>query len=522
MSNTSDTTATPQLRRVLTAFDLMMMGVGCIIGVGIYILSGVAAANYAGPAIIISFIIAALLCSLVGLCYSELATIFPMAGSAYSYSYYSFGRATGWAIGWILILEYMVAASAVASGWSSYCQKFLNKTLNIQLPEQLTHVPGSLESGEFSINALAFIIMAFIGWLVIVGMKKSANFNNIIAVFKTLVLVFFVGFCIWFIDTNNWFPFIPERIATIKEHLSGPWELTLIEFFQGLFSPEGLNAYLSEHSQFWHYGIQGIMTGAAIVFFTYVGFDMVSSMSEEAKNPQRDMPIGIIGSLVLVTGLYIIVTLVLVGIMPPVVDGLPNPALTGHDAAAPLSIAIESITDKTWPAVILSIGALAGVTTTLLTLTLALSRIVLSISRDGFLPGFLSKIHPKFHTPHVAGILICTIVACIASTLPVGKLAELCNLGTLAAFIIVCLSIIVLRYTEKGKDLPRSFKCPWVPVLPIIAIIFCIVLMISLPVLTWTWFGIWLLLGSIVYITYGRQRVQKYPQYNVKLLAVEK
>lgn len=509
MDNTVSANQKPELKRVLNAFDLMMMGVGCIIGVGIYILSGVASANYAGPAVIISFIIAAVLCGIVGLCYSELATIFPMSGSAYSYSYYTFGRFTGWSIGWILILEYLIASSAVAAGWASYFEKFLVAAFNIHLPAQLTHVPGSIE-GQFSMNIFAFLIMFIITFISIKGMRESAMFNNIVAVFKTLVLVFFVLFCVWFIDINNWLPFIPERIATVKEAITGPWELTLLETLKATFSAEGLKSYL-DSAQVWHYGWPGILTGSAVVFFTYVGFDMVSSMSEETKNPQRNMPIGIIGSLLIVTVLYIVVTLVLTGVVPPVVDGLPNPALTGHDAAAPLSIAISSVSKSTIPPLILAVGALAGVTTTLLALNLALSRIILSISRDGFLPALLAKIHPKFQTPYIATIIISFVVSFVAASLPVGRLAELCNIGTLGAFIIVCLAVVVLRV--KKPKLKRAFKCPWSPVLPIFGALFCLLLMVSLPLATWTGFAIWMFLGLFIYIFYGRSRVERFPNH---------
>lgn len=509
---TDSNTHKPELKKVLSAFDLVMMGVGCIIGVGIYVLSGVVAADYAGPGIILSFIIAAIICSVVGLCYSELASIIPIAGSAYSYTYFSLGRFWGWFIGWMLILEYLVAASAVACGWSAYFQKFMKDVFHQPLPEFLTNVPGSLPDGAFSINLFAVIIMILITAISIRGMRESATFNNIIAILKVLVLLFFVGFCVWFVDTSNWFPLIPERVATIKDGANSLWEMTLINLAQGIFAEGGLVAYLQENAKFWHYGVQGIVTGAALIFFTYVGFDMVSSMSEESKNPQKDIPIGIIGSLGLVTGVYILVTLVLIGIIPPVVDGLPNQILVGSDSAAPLSIGIGSVTESTWPSLILSLGALAGVTTTLLALNLALSRILLAISRDGFLPGFLSKVHPKFQTPYVATIAISIVVSIFAAVLPIGKLAQLCNLGTLAAFIFVCFAVIVLR--KRYPNHKRSFTCPFVPIFPIFGMICCAFLMISLSVATWAAFAVWLFLGACIYYGYSRHWTTEYPKHN--------
>ncbi|MDJ0626455.1 MAG: amino acid permease [Candidatus Caenarcaniphilales bacterium] len=498
------------LKRVLGPFDLIMMGVGCIIGVGIYILSGVAAANYAGPAVVLSFILAGVLCGFVALSYGELASMFPLAGSAYSYSYYAFGRTVAWFLGWTLLLEYTVAASAVAAGWSSYFQNFLKTAFGYEWPAFLGSTPGSLPDGQWSINLPSVIILIVIAMISIRGMKESAGVNNIVAALKVVVLLFFVGFGLFFIDPANWQPFIPERIATEHHSAVGIWELPVIQFFKGIFAEGGIQALMESQSKFWHYGVQGILTGSAIVFFTYVGFDMVSSTAEETKNPQRDLPIGIIGSLIVATVLYIAVALVLTGIMPPVVDGLPNEKLVDKDAAAPLAIAFSSIpgTGK-FAALFVSVGALSGVTTTLLALSLGLSRILLAISRDRFLPSVFSKVHIKFQTPYIATIVCAVFVALVAATLPIGKLAELCNLGTLAAFVFVCCSVIVLR--KKHPEFKRSFKCPWVPYLPITGVVFCLVLMFSLPMLTWLWFGVWLLLGVAIYIGYGKERASQFP-----------
>lgn len=498
------------LKRVLGPFDLIMMGVGCIIGVGIYILSGVAAANYAGPAVVLSFILAGLLCGFVALAYGELASMFPLAGSAYSYSYYAFGKKVAWFLGWTLLLEYTVAASAVAAGWSSYFQKFLKTAFNFDWPAQLGATPGTLADGQWSINLPSIIILAVIALISLRGMKESAIVNNVVAALKVMVLLFFIGFGMLFINPENWHPFIPERIAT--NHLSaiGVWEIPVLDFIRSIFSPGGIQKLFESQSQFWHFGVQGVLTGSAIVFFTYVGFDMVSATAEETKNPQRDLPIGIIGSLLIATVLYIAVALVLTGIMPPVVDGLPNPQLVDKDAAAPLAIAFSSIKGiGTSASLIVSIGALAGVTTTLLALSLGLSRILLAISRDGFLPPAFSLVHEKLQTPYISTLVSITFVATIAAIFPIGKLAELCNLGTLAAFVFVCLSVIILR--KKHPELKRAFICPAVPAFPIIGMIFCLVLMLSLPLLTWLWFAAWLAIGAVIYYSYGRSRASDFP-----------
>jgi APA family basic amino acid/polyamine antiporter len=512
-------TEKPSLKRVLGPFDLIMMGVGCIIGVGIYILSGVAAANYAGPAVVLSFILAGSLCGFVALAYAELASMFPLAGSAYSYSYYAFGKKVAWFLGWTLLLEYTVAASAVSAGWSAYFQRLLAK-LHFVWPEQLGATPGSLADGQWSINLPAVIILTIITTISIRGIQESAQFNNVMAIVKIVVLLLFIGFGVTHIDPSNWQPFIPERVATIaKEGVgsTGFWELPLLEIFSSFFKQGGINALISSKSQFWHFGIQGILTGSAIVFFTYVGFDMVSATSEETKNPRRDIPIGIIGSLLISTLLYVAVSLVLTGIMAPVVNGLPNERLIGNEAAAPLDVALSSLAERlpglhksiSFVSGSLSIGALAGITTTLLALALGLSRIMLAIARDGFLPPVFAKIHNKFQTPYMATLLSNAFIAVIAASLPIGKLAELCNLGTLAAFVFVCLSVIILR--KKHPEFKRAFICPAVPWVPIVGVVFCLLLMLSLPLLTWLWFSAWLAIGAVIYYAYGKKRAADFP-----------
>jgi basic amino acid/polyamine antiporter, APA family len=509
----------PSLKRVLGPFDLIMMGVGCIIGVGIYILSGVAAANYAGPAVVISFILAGILCAFVALAYGELASMFPLAGSAYSYSYYAFGKGVAWFLGWTLLLEYTVAASAVSAGWSSYFQSLLRTAFGIEWPAFLGATPGTLANGAWSINLPSTIIIGLVTYISIRGIHESAKVNNVIAAIKICVLLFFIGFGIMHINPQNWIPFIPERVATVEASSQiGFWELPVIDFIKGLFSPGGVKGLLSSKASFWHFGLQGVLTGAAVVFFTYVGFDMVSSTAEETKNPKRDLPIGIIGSLLIATILYIAVALVLTGIMPPVVDSLPNKALIDKDAAAPLAIALSSLGFK-YPSIVISVGALAGVTTTLLALALGLSRILLAISRDRFLPEFFAQVHHKFQTPYMATISSSCFIAIIAATLPIGKLAELCNLGTLAAFVFVCFSVITLR--KKHPELKRSFICPGVPYVPALGILFSSVLMLSLPLLTWVWFAGWLVIGAGIYYAYGVKRAADFPSQETLRAAIE-
>jgi APA family basic amino acid/polyamine antiporter len=502
--------APTKLKRVLGPLDLIMMGVGCIIGVGIYILSGVAAANYAGPAVVLSFIISGVLCGFVALSYGELASMFPLAGSAYSYSYFAFGKRVAWFLGWTLLLEYIVASSAVAVGWSSYFQAFLKSAFDITWPAALGSTPGSLPNGEFSFNLPSVFILGLIMLISVRGMKESAFLNNIVAALKVLVLLFFIILGAFFIDPHNWQPFIPERVSTLSHSSMAIFELPLLDYIKSIFTPGGFQKLFNGQNLFWHFGTQGILTGAAVIFFTYVGFDMVSSTAEEAKNPQKDIPIGIIGSLVITTVLYILVALVLTGIMPPVVDGLPNQKLLANDAAAPLAIAFSSIPGiGNNASLIVSLGALCGVTTTLLALSLGLSRILLAISRDKFLPSILAEVHPKYHTPYISTIFCIVLVAFIACALPINKLAELCNMGTLAAFVFVCFAVIILR--KKHPEAERVFKCPAVPLVPLIGMGFSGILMLSLPLLTWLWFIAWLALGAVIYFAYGRSRAAAWP-----------
>ena len=529
MENSIEPELKPELKKVLGSFDVVMMGIGCIIGVGIYILSGFASANYAGPAVIISFIIAAFVCTIVGFCYGELACIFPLSGSAYSYAYNLFGRKTAWYLGWVLLLEYIICSATVASGWSAYFQKFLQTSFKYSFPDIISVSYGSLSDGRPSINLIGLIIIFFVTYISILGIKESAKINNIMVCLKIAVLLFFVGFCLPHVNTANWFPFVPERIFTAKQNILNSSFNLLESNFIDLFAQVKnfiLNINISKISNIasvGHYGLEGILAATAVVFFTYVGFDMVASIAEETKNPKRNIPIGIIGSLSVTTVVYIAVTLVLIGIIPPVTpDGLPNPLLVGKDVAAPLSVAISSVSKSQLPPAVLSLGALAGVTTTMLTLNLALSRILLSISRDKFLPEVLSKIHPKFQTPHIATIAVNILISLITLFLPLSKLAELASLGGLVIFIFVCFAVLKLRKTQvfdtnNNTKQEKTFQCPFSPALPILSILFCLILGLSLSLITWLYLSVWLLTGTLIYFLYGRSRSKEFLSKNNKI-----
>jgi APA family basic amino acid/polyamine antiporter len=499
-----------KLKRVLGPLDLIMMGVGAIIGVGIYIMSGVAAANYSGPAVVISFMGAGVLCALVAMSYGELAALFPKAGSAYTYSYYAFGRRIAWYLGWTLLLEYIVGGGAVAAGWSSYFQSLL-EALGWHWPESLGTPLWAPGNHGFSIDLPAVLIIVAITAISLRGIKESAWVNNVIAGLQVLVLVFFVGYGAMHIDPANWQPFLPERVYTIKE-AAGALELPLFEFLRELFAGDvaisQLLASLAEGRKFGHYGLAGVMTGTAIVFFSYVGFDTVSATAEEARDPQKSLPVGIIGSLVITTLLYVLVSSVLTGMIPVVVDGLPNPELVSGSAGAPLAIALQHV-GADWASLLVAVGALISITATLLVLTLGLSRIFLAIARDGFLPEFFARIDDNAGAPYAATISANLVIAFIAATLPIARLAELFNMGTLAAFGFVCVSVIVLR--KRYPSIPRLFRCPAVPWLPALGGLCCVLLMFSLPLVTWIWFGIWLFLGMLIYMSYGRRRANRFP-----------
>jgi APA family basic amino acid/polyamine antiporter len=434
------------LKKDLGAFDLTMLGIGAIIGTGIFVLTGVAAAEHAGPALILSFILSGLACVFAALCYAEFASTVPVSGSAYTYSYAAFGEIIAWILGWDLILEYGVASSAVAAGWSGYFQGLL-AGFGIHFPKALTNAYDPAK-GTF-IDLPAILIILVITFLLTRGVKKSARFNSIMVLVKLAVILLFIGVGAFYIKPANWTPFMP-------------------------------------------FGFSGVATGAATVFFAYIGFDAVSTAAEEVRNPKRAMPIGIIASLAVCTILYIIVSLILTGIVPYDQLNVKNP----------VAFALNYI-HQDWVAGFISLGAIVGITTVLLVMLYGQSRLFYAISRDGLLPKVFSRVNSKTQTPIVNSWLIAAVVAFFAGVLPLNKLAELTNIGTLFAFITVSIGIVVVRKTQ--PDLKRGFQVPFVPLIPILAVVFCGYLVLQLPATTWISFGVWFVIGLVIYFLYSRK-----------------
>ncbi|WP_409294854.1 amino acid permease [Peribacillus sp. SCS-26] len=436
-----------QLSKDIGAFDLTMLGIGAIIGTGIFVLTGVAAAEYAGPALVLSFILSGLACVFAALCYAEFASTVPVSGSAYTYSYAAFGEIIAWILGWDLLLEYGFASSAVASGWSGYFQGLL-AGFGVSFPQSLTAAYNPAEGTYVDLPAVLIIIV--IAFLLTQGVKKSAKFNTVMVIIKVAVVLLFIAVGVWYIKPGNWTPFMP-------------------------------------------FGFEGVSAGAATVFFAYIGFDAVSTAAEEVKDPQRNMPIGIISSLAVCTFLYIIVSLILTGIVPYDQLGVNNP----------VAFALNYI-NQDWVAGFISVGAITGITTVLLVMMYGQTRLFYAISRDGLLPAIFSRVSRKKNTPVLGTWITCVIVSFFAGVLPLEKLAELTNIGTLFAFITVSAGILYLR---RSREAPQTgFKVPFVPLIPILAILSCGYLALQLPAVTWTAFGAWIILGLIVYFLYGRTR----------------
>ncbi len=433
------------LRRALGPVDLVLLGIGCIIGTGIFVLTGVAAVNHAGPAVIASYGIAGVVCALAALCYSEFATMLPISGSAYSYSYATLGELVAWIIGWDLILEYALAASAVAVGWSGYVRDILGG-FGLEIPAAIAGSPGSQEGAVF--NLPATLILLLTTGLLVIGIRESARANAVIVAIKLFVVLFVIAIGSFYVTPANWSPFAPM-------------------------------------------GFQGVVAGAATVFFAYIGFDAVTTAAEEARNPERDMTIGIVGSLAVCTVLYLAVAAVVTGMVP----------LDQIDTAAPVAQAFRSH-GLDFAGGLISAGAIAGLSSVLLVLLLGQSRIFFAMSRDGLLPGVFSAVHPRFGTPHVSTIGVGVIVAGIAGFVPLKELAELANIGTLFAFVIVSLGVLVLRRSEPGRR--RPFRTPWVPLVPLLATAGAFYLMAALPWATWLRFLAWLGLGIAIYFGYSR------------------
>ena len=433
-----------RLHRSLNAFDLTILGIGAIIGVGIFVLTGAASAKYAGPGVILSFVISGTACAFAALCYAELASSIPVSGSAYNYAYATMGEMVAWIIGWDLILEYIVASIAVAIGWSGYFVNIL-KAIGIQLPVWCSSAPGTVPGAI--INLPAIVIVLLLTALLVVGIKESARFTSAMVLVKIVTVLVFILVGISHVTPANWHPFMP-------------------------------------------FGLKGVIAGAAIVFFAYIGFDAISTAAEETRDPQKNMPIGILLSLGICTLLYIIVAAILTGMVP----------YTELNTPAPVAHAL-TLTGFRWGSALVSAGAVAGITSVLVVMLMGQPRIFFSMSRDGLLWPWISKVHPRFRTPYVSQILTGIVVAGFAGFIDIGTAAELCNIGTLFAFAIVCGGVVVLRKTH--PELKRSFRCPLVPLIPLLGVFFCGWLMFSLPKITWVRFVVWLFVGLIIYFYYG-------------------
>jgi basic amino acid/polyamine antiporter, APA family len=502
----SESKETGGLKRTLTSLNLTTLGIGAIIGAGIFVISGQAAAQYAGPAIVLSFIISGFACGFAGLCYAEFASMIPIAGSAYTYSYATLGEFLAWIIGWDLILEYLFAASTVSVGWSGYVVSLL-RDLNINIPAHFTGAVGTvlvnvpdtgwmtlsdqvaqtLAASGINVDSLAHVtcilnlpamfIVALLTTLLVIGIKESANFNNVMVITKVSVIILFIVLGFMFVKSANWHPFIPPN--TVE------------------------NTPMSEYGGFWgwlkafghgfgKFGISGILRGAGVIFFAYIGFDAVSTAAQEAKNPQKDMPVGILGSLGISTVLYILVAIVLTGIV----------SYTTLNVADPIAVGVNAMgKGMFWLRPIVKIAAIAGLSSVILVMLLGQPRIFFTMSKDGLLPPVFSKVHPKFKTPYVSTIITGTVAMIIAGILPISILGQLVSIGTLLAFIIVCISVIVLRKSK--PDIPRPFKTPWVPLIPILGASICFIQMAALPPDTWLRLIVWMAIGFCIYFFYG-------------------
>ena len=465
LSKEADDKSEGGLKRTLGPVGLTALGIGSIIGAGIFVLTGQAAAQYAGPALALSFVLSGIGCAFAGLCYAEFAAMIPIAGSAYTYAYGTLGELVAWTIGWDLILEYLFGASTVAVGWSGYVVSFF-KDLGITIPAALSSAPLSAAKGvHFSgaiINLPAVIIVAVLTTLLIFGMSESAKLNTSIVIVKLIVISLFIVFGLSHINTQNWVPFIPPN-----------------------------------HGGFGHYGWSGIVRGAGVIFFAYIGFDAVSTAAQETKNPQKNMPIGILVSLAVSTVLYIAVTLVLTGIVHFDKLNVANPISVGVNAAG------EGLR---WLRPLINLGAIAGLSSVILVSLLGQPRIFYTMAKDGLLPPAFATIHPKYRTPHVTTIITGVFCAIFAGLFPIDLLGELVSIGTLLAFTIVCIGVLVLRRAR--PNLPRPFKTPWLPWVPILGALISIVQILALPPATWLRLVVWMAIGYVIYFTYSRKHSQ--------------
>ncbi|HEY4339365.1 MAG TPA: amino acid permease [Steroidobacteraceae bacterium] len=453
------------LNRSLGPVALTALGIGGIIGTGIFVLTGIAAAEHAGPAVVLSFIVAGIGCIFAGLCYAEFASMVPVAGSAYAYSYATLGEFVAWFVGWNLVLEYLFAAATVAVGWSRYCVTLLNKFHINFVPAILSASPLKVAADGVTITASggllnlpAIFIALVVTWICYIGIRQSAFVNTLVVIIKVTIVVAVIGFGAFYVNPSNWHPFIPPNTGT-----------------------------------FGVYGWSGVLRAAGVVFFSYIGFDAVSTAAQEAKNPARNMPIGILGSLLICTVLYILMSAVLTGL-------LPYPLLND---AAPVAVALSAHPQLAWLTTWVIIGALAGLTSVILVMMLAQARIFLAMARHGLLPPIIGKVHPKFRTPHIATLITGISAAVVGGLLPVDLLGELVSIGTLFAFIVVCIGVLVLRKTR--PDLPRPFRVKGVWFVAPAGVAMCALMIAFLPVSTWLRLVLWTAIGVVIYFSYSYQ-----------------
>jgi len=478
-----------ELKRTLGALNLVLLGIGCVIGTGIFVLTGRAAAQFAGPGIMISFVITGTLCALVALCYAELASVLPVSGSAYSYSYASMGEVVAWIMGLLLLLEYGLAASTVAVGWSGYVGSLLADNMGIHIPLALTAAPGvAIKDAAGHVvahgvmNLPAIIGIAAVTTLLVVGISESATVNNIVVVIKLTVVIAFIVIGSRYVHPENWHPLVPAEIPARPAGTDMSLWAQIVRALGAVITGD------TSHK----YGLGGVIHGAAVIFFAYLGFEAVSTAGAEAKNPAKDMPIGILGALAICTILYIMTSAVLVGIVP--YASLDNPA--------PIATAVNQI-GLPWFAILVKIGAIAGLSSVMLVLLYGQTRIFYTMSRDGLLPSALAQVHKRFKTPWINTILVGLAACGAAGFMSLDALADLSNVGSLAAFAIVCATVIYLRFKAPGLD--RPFKAPVFWLTGGLAIILCLLLLASLmsTPATRNFFGIYLVAGIVIYFAYG-------------------
>ena len=457
------------LKRVLGPLNLVTLGIGAIIGTGIFVLTGEAAAQHSGPAIVLSMAIAGFASALAGLCYSEFASTVPIAGSAYTYGYATLGEFVAWVIGWDLILEYALGAATVAVGWSGHLTSFLHDFVGVDFPAALSAAPGtSVQTAAGPVTAVfnlpAVLITVAVTILIVIGIKESANVNTAIVIVKVAVVIIVIIGGAAYVNTAYWHPFVPENTGAFGD-----------------------------------YGWSGVLRGAGVIFFAYIGFDAVSVAAQEARNPQKDMPIGILGSLVVCTILYILVSGVMVGLVPfRQMLGSPAPmvvAIRAAEAASGGSSILHVMT------MLVELGAIAGLSSVMVVMMMAQPRIFYSMANDGLLPPFAKKIHPKFRTPHITSIITGVVVSLASGFTPIGILGEMVSIGTLLAFVIVSIGVIFLRYQR--PELERPFRVPFVPVVPALSALVSLGLMAGLPLATWLRLIVWMAVGIVLYFSYG-------------------